>query len=305
MPPKVTVRNLVKRYGEIEAARDVSFDIREGEIFGLIGPNGAGKTTTVECVIGLRVPDSGTIEVCGLDARRQPHEVKERIGAALQTTALQDQITPREALALFGTFYKQKSDPPSLLERFALVDKADAPFDTLSGGQRQRLALALAFVNKPELVFLDEPTAGLDPQSRRELHEEITRMKHDGATVFLTTHYLDEAEALCDRIAVIDRGRIVANGTPRELIAASHAVPTVVLTTVQRLDRSWLERLPGIDSLSLEDGGTSARFRARDARSTVARVLGELEARGIDIAELHVSKATLEDVFFDLTGGIH
>ncbi len=305
MPPKVTVRNLVKRYGDVEAARDVSFDIREGEIFGLIGPNGAGKTTTVECVIGLRVPDSGTIEVCGLDARRQPHEVKERIGAALQTTALQDQITPREALALFGTFYKQKSDPPSLLERFALVDKADAPFDTLSGGQRQRLALALAFVNKPELVFLDEPTAGLDPQSRRDLHGEIARMKHDGATVFLTTHYLNEAEALCDRIAVIDRGRIVASGTPRELIAASNAVPTVVLTTVQRLDRSWLERLPGIDSLTLEDEGMRARFRARDARSTVVSVLGELEARGIDIAELHVSKTTLEDVFFDLTGGIH
>ena len=305
MPPKVTVRNLVKRYGDVEAARDVSFDIREGEIFGLIGPNGAGKTTTVECVIGLRVPDSGTIEVCGLDARRQPHEVKERIGAALQTTALQDQITPREALALFGTFYKQKSDPPSLLERFALVDKADAPFDTLSGGQRQRLALALAFVNKPELVFLDEPTAGLDPQSRRDLHDEIARMKHDGATVFLTTHYLNEAEALCDRIAVIDRGRIVASGTPRELIAASNAVPTVVLTTVQRLDRSWLERLPGIDSLTLEDEGMRARFRARDARSTVVSVLGELEARGIDIAELHVSKTTLEDVFFDLTGGIH
>ena len=305
MPPKVTVRNLVKRYGDVEAARDVSFDIREGEIFGLIGPNGAGKTTTVECVIGLRVPDSGTIEVCGLDARRQPHEVKERIGAALQTTALQDQITPREALALFGTFYKQKSDPPSLLERFALVDKADAPFDTLSGGQRQRLALALAFVNKPELVFLDEPTAGLDPQSRRDLHGEIARMKHDGATVFLTTHYLNEAEALCDRIAVIDRGRIVASGTPRELIAASNAVPTVVLTTVQRLDRSWLERLPGIDSLTLEDEGMRARFRARDARSTVVRVLGELEARGIDIAELHVSKTTLEDVFFDLTGGNH
>ena len=305
MPPKVTVRNLVKRYGDVEAARDVSFDIREGEIFGLIGPNGAGKTTTVECVIGLRVPDSGTIEVCGLDARRQPHEVKERIGAALQTTALQDQITPREALALFGTFYKQKSDPPSLLERFALVDKADAPFDTLSGGQRQRLALALAFVNKPELVFLDEPTAGLDPQSRRDLHGEIARMKHDGATVFLTTHYLNEAEALCDRIAVIDRGRIVASGTPRELIAASNAVPTVVLTTVQRLDRSWLERLPGIDSLTLEDEGMRARFRARDARSTVVSVLGELEARGIDIAELHVSKTTLEDVFLDLTVGIH
>jgi ABC-2 type transport system ATP-binding protein len=305
MPPKVTVSNLVKRYGEIEAARDVSFDIRDGEIFGLIGPNGAGKTTTVECVLGLREPDSGHIEVCGIDARRQPHEVKEKIGAALQTTALQEKITPREALALFGTFYRQKTDASSLLERFALVEKADAPFDTLSGGQRQRLALALAFVNKPELVFLDEPTAGLDPLSRHELHGEIARMKQDGATVFLTTHYLNEAESLCDRIAIIDRGRIVATGTPRELVAASNAVPTIVLTTVQRLDREWLERLAGIEGLSLEHEGTVARFRARDPRAVVAGVLVELQSRSIDVAELHVSKATLEDVFLNLTGGPH
>ena len=198
--------NLKKRYDGVEAARGVSFEIRDGEIFGLIGPNGAGKTTTVECVIGLREPDEGAIEVCGIDARRRPREVKEKIGASLQTTALQDKITPREALALFGAFYRHKAEPAALLERFALLDKADAPFDTLSGGQRQRLALALAFVNKPELVFLDEPTAGLDPQSRRELHGEIAKMKHDGHTVLLTTHYLNEAEALCDRIAIIDRG---------------------------------------------------------------------------------------------------
>ena len=178
-------------------------------------------------------------------------------------------------------------------------------FDTLSGGQRQRLALALAFVNKPELVFLDEPTAGLDPQSRRELHGEIARMKDDGATVLLTTHYLNEAEALCDRVAVINRGRIVASGTPRELIASSNAVPTVGLTTVQRLDRAWLDRVPGIENLSVGADATSVRFRTRDVRPVVARVLGELEARAIDIVELHVSKATLEDVFLDLTGGGH
>jgi ABC-type Na+ transport system ATPase subunit NatA len=177
MPPKVIVHNLKKRYDAVEAARGVSFEIEDGEIFGLIGPNGAGKTTTVECVIGLREPDEGTIEVCGIDARRRPREVKEKIGASLQTTALQEKITPREALALFGTFYRRKAEPAALLERFALVEKADAPFDTLSGGQRQRLALALAFVNNPELVFLDEPTAGLDPQSRRELHGEIAKMK--------------------------------------------------------------------------------------------------------------------------------
>src|SRR5690606_23170290 len=158
----------------------------EGEILGLLGPNGAGKTTTVECVLGLRHPDAGEITVCGIDARRDPRAVKERIGAALQTTALQDRITPREALALFGSFYRDRAQPEALLERFSLTDKADAAFDTLSGGQRQRLALALAFVNKPELVFLDEPTTGLDARARRDLHGDIRRMREDGHTLLLT-----------------------------------------------------------------------------------------------------------------------
>ncbi|HEY7497249.1 MAG TPA: ABC transporter ATP-binding protein, partial [Vicinamibacterales bacterium] len=179
MTAKVVVRDLHKRYDGIRAADGVSFEIQDGEIFGLIGPNGAGKTTTVECVIGLREPDEGTIEICGIDARRRPQDVKEKIGAALQTTALQDKITPREALRLFASFYQQHAEPEELLERFSLVDKADAMFDTLSGGQRQRLALALAFVNRPELVFLDEPTAGLDPQARRDLHGEIARTKRE------------------------------------------------------------------------------------------------------------------------------
>jgi ABC-2 type transport system ATP-binding protein len=299
MSPKVTVQNLKKSYDGVAAARGVSFEIRDGEIFGLIGPNGAGKTTTVECVIGLREPDEGAIEVCGIDARRRPREVKEKIGAALQTTALQDQITPREALTLFGAFYRQQAEPRALLERFALLEKADAPFETLSGGQRQRLALALAFVNNPELVFLDEPTAGLDPQSRRELHGEIAKMQHEGHTVLLTTHYLSEAETLCDRIAIIDRGRIVATGTPRELVARSRAAPAVFLSTVQRLEREWLERIPGVEGLSCED--TSAQFRSPSVRATVAEVMRQLELRGIEVAELRVSKATLEDVFLELT----
>ena len=301
MAPKVTVQNLKKRYGSVEAARGVSFEIRDGEIFGLIGPNGAGKTTTVECIIGLRDPDEGEIEVCGIDARRRPRAVKEKIGAALQTTAFQDKISPREALALFGAFYHQRAEPDALLERFALLEKADAPFDTLSGGQRQRLALAVAFVNKPELVFLDEPTAGLDPHSRRELHGEIVRMKRDGATVFLTTHYLNEAEVLCDRIAIIDRGQIVAAGTPGELVAGSRAAPTVQLSTVQPLAREWLERIPGVEGLSCHE--TTAQFRSATVRSTVAEVMTELESRGLELVELKVSRATLEDVFLELTGG--
>ena len=297
--PKVAVRDLTKSYGGVEGARGVSFEIGDGEIFGLLGPNGAGKTTTVECVIGLREPDGGTIEVCGIDARRRPREVKEKIGAALQTTALQDKITPREALALFGSFYQRRVDPASLLERFTLSDKADVAFDTLSGGQRQRLALALAFVNSPELVFLDEPTAGLDPHSRRELHAEILKMKHDGQTVLLTTHYLSEAEALCDRIAIIHRGKIVATGTPRELIAGSTATPTVELTTASEMRRDWLEAIAGVESLRCE--GTKATFRSPTVNATVAAMLTALDARGVDITELHISKSTLEDVFLELT----
>jgi ABC-2 type transport system ATP-binding protein len=296
---KVIVRDLKKRYDGVEAARGVSFDIHDGEIFGLIGPNGAGKTTTLECVIGLREPDAGSIEICGIDARRHPREVKQKIGAALQTTALQDQITPREALTLFGSFYAQRLTAAELLDRFGLADKADAHFSTLSGGQRQRLALALAFVNRPELVFLDEPTSALDAQSRRDLHREILRMKEDGHTVLLTTHYIDEAEALCDRVAVINKGVVVASGGTRELMAGSSALPSVFVGASRPIDPSVLSPLAGIEDLSCE--GATARFRTTDVNRTVAALVNILDAHGIEMTELHVQKASLEDVFLELT----
>jgi ABC-2 type transport system ATP-binding protein len=295
----VVVHDLRKHYNGVAAVDGVSFEIEAGEIFGLLGPNGAGKTTTVECLIGLRDPDAGTVEICGIDARRHPHDVKQKVGAALQTTALQDKITPREALALFGGFYANRSAPLPLLERFALVDKADAAFDTLSGGQRQRLALALAFVNNPDIVFLDEPTTGLDPQARRELHGDIARMKEDGHTVLLTTHYLEEAEQLCDRIAIIDRGRVIAGGTPRDLMARSAAVPSVSFVTARPLSRASLEGLPGIDAL--QGDGCSWRFQSADVNRTIVRLMAILEAAQIDVSELHVQKASLEDVFLELT----
>ena len=300
MPAKVIVRDLRKRYGGIEAARGVSFEIQDGEIFGLLGPNGAGKTTTLECIIGLREPDSGSVEVCGIDARQRPREVKRKIGAALQTTSLQDKITPREALNLFGSFYEHKSTAEQLLERFGLIDKADAAFDTLSAGQRQRLALALAFVNQPELVFLDEPTTGLDAQSRRELHGEILRMKHDGHTVLLTTHYMEEAESLCDRLAVIDKGAIVATGGTRELIAGSTAEPSITLTASRPLDRALFVRVTGASDVTVRGGTVS--FRAADANRAVADLLKILDADRLSILDLHVQKASLEDVFLELTG---
>ncbi len=299
MSTPLIVRDLAKRYGGVEAARGVTFEIQEGEIFGLIGPNGAGKTTTLECVLGLREPDAGTIEVCGIDARQHPREVKQRTGAALQTTALQDRITPREALALFASFYRRTVPTATLLERFGLVDKADAPFESLSGGQRQRLALALAFVNDPELVFLDEPTTGLDAQSRRELHGEILRMKRDGHTVLLSTHYIDEAQALCDRIAVIHQGQIVAAGGTREIIERSSAAPTIFVATAQPLDAALFDGLTGITDLVRDE--RTARFRAARVNATLAALASALDARGLELTELRVQKATLEDVFLELT----
>ena len=299
MSAKVIVRELRKHYDGVEAARGVSFDIEDGEIFGLIGPNGAGKTTTLECVIGLREPDSGSIEVCGIDARLRPLDVKQRIGAALQTTSLQDKITPREALALFASFYREHAPAAELLDRFGLGSKADAHFDTLSGGQRQRLALALAFVNRPELVFLDEPTSALDAQSRRDLHGEILRMKADGHTVLLTTHYIDEAEALCDRVAVIHKGTIVSSGATRELIGRSSARPVVFVAATRPIEREALTSIAGADDLLCE--GHTARFHTADTNRAIAQLVAALSARGIEIAELHVQKASLEDVFLELT----
>jgi ABC-2 type transport system ATP-binding protein len=299
MVPKVIVRHLRKRYGGVEAARDVSFDVEGGQIFGLLGPNGAGKTTTIECVLGLREPDGGAIEICGIDARHRPRDVKERVGAALQSTSLQDKLTPREALDLFASFYRAPAAVSSLLDRFGLDDKADASFETLSGGQRQRLALALAFVNNPELVFLDEPTAGLDPQSRRELHEQILRMKHDGHTVMLTTHYIEEAEQLCDRIAIIHQGRIVATGSPKELIAGFSAMQTISVLTAPAIDAAAAAALPGAQDATSD--GERLDLRTADVTRTLAALIQLAADAKIEILELHVQKATLEQVFLEQT----
>jgi ABC-2 type transport system ATP-binding protein len=295
----VVVSNLRKSYGAVKAADGVSFEIGRGEIFGLIGPNGAGKTTTVECLVGLRHPDDGRIEVCGIDARRRPREVKQRVGAALQTTSLQDRITPGEAIDLFGAFYGSPVPRDQLLERFGLTESADRAFDTLSGGQKQRLALALAFVNNPEVVVLDEPTAGLDPKVRRDLRDEIAKMRGDGRTVLLTTHDLEEAEHLCDRIAIIDRGRIVATGAPHELTAGSSAMPTVSVSTAPVLPAGWLDGVPGLEGLTYEGGAT--RFRTSRLRDALAGILANAAARNAEVSELHVQKATLEDIVIELT----
>ena len=220
MIPVLAVHGLARRYGAVKAVDGISFEVSAGEVFGLLGPNGAGKTTTLESILGLVRPDAGRIAIEG---EAGPAKVRDKLGAVLQATGLPDKITPREALTVFGAFYPAPRTPQMLLERFGLVEKADATFDALSGGQKQRLALALAFVGNPRLLLLDEPTTGLDPQMRREVQDHIAGMREEGRAVLLATHDMAEAERLCDRIAVIAGGRIIATGTPRELIAASGA----------------------------------------------------------------------------------
>lgn len=221
MTKALTVAGLSRRHGAVQAVDGIGFEIAAGEIFGLLGPNGAGKTTAIECLLGLVPPDAGSITVCGIDALARPQEARAKVGAVLQATGLPDKITPREALDVFGAFYPASLQTDTLLDRFGLREKRDAAYDTLSGGQKQRLALALAFVGDPQLLVLDEPATGLDVQMRRELHDHIRRIRAAGRAVLLATHDMDEAAQLCDRIAVIAGGRIVAMGTPAALIAGS------------------------------------------------------------------------------------
>lgn len=300
MAAKVLVHDLKKRYSHHEAVRGVSFEVAEGEILGMLGPNGAGKTSTLECVIGLRKPDSGSIRLCDIDAVAHPEKVKQLIGAQLQATALQDKITPREAISLFAAFYDKPAKTGDLIDRFSLQEKADQPFDSLSGGQKQRLALALAFVNNPQVLFLDEPTTGLDPQSRRELHGAIETMRRDGRTVLLTTHYIEEAHQLCDRIAIIDHGQIIATGTPDELIAQAKALPRIVLQTSRPMDKDQLKRLPGVQDADWKlDRG---RLKTNQVSQTVIELVKLLDAQQNELIDLHISKPSLEDVFIELTG---
>ena len=236
MTTAIAVQGLARRYGAVTAADGISFDVAAGEVFGLLGPNGAGKTTTLECILGLGRPDAGRIAICGQDARANPRDASAKIGAVLQATGLQDKITPREALNLFRSFYPHPLATDDLIARFGLREKQDAAYDTLSGGQKQRLALALAFVGDPQVFVLDEPTAGLDPQMRREVQDHIRAMKDAGRAVLLATHDMDEAERLCDRLAVIAGGRIVATGTPQELISRlpSASLEDVILQLTAR-----------------------------------------------------------------------
>jgi len=304
LPPSsaISVRDLTKRYGSVEAVRGVSFEVAPGEIFGLLGPNGAGKTTTIECVLGLRQPDSGSIHLGEIDALAHPTRSRQLVGAQLQTAALQDKITPRQACRLFASFYPDAAKVEDLLTQFSLLAKADAPFDSLSGGQKQRLFLALAFVNQPRLLVLDEPTAGLDPQSRRELHGLIVGLKAHGHSVLLCTHYLEEAHQLCDRIGIMHEGRIVAAGTPAELIARSRAHPRLSFRTVRSLEAAAVAALPAIVSHQAPKDAGGWWLTTRDVNRTISGLVQVLEATGNEMLDLQIQRPSLEDVFLELTG---
>jgi ABC-2 type transport system ATP-binding protein len=297
--PVIHVASLRKTYSGTVAVDDVSFDVRKGEIFGLIGPNGAGKTTTMECVEGLRRPDGGRISVLGLHPVKDVYALQNRIGVQLQQAQLQKRVKVREAVALWASLYASTVDERRLLEQLGLTDKRDAWFMTLSGGQKQRLFIALALINDPELVFLDELTTGLDPQARRAIWDLVRGIRERGKTVFLTTHLMEEAEKLCDRVAILDHGRIVDIGTPEELVRRHCPERTVIVATADPDAGARFRAIPHVDSVSGEGGRFTIRGRGEDLVSAVIHGLAE---HRMQVTDFRTAFPTLEDVFLRLTG---
>ena len=296
----IRVSSIRKTYGKVVGVEDVSFDVNDGEIFGLIGPNGAGKTTTMECVEGIRHPDSGSIEVLGLDPIRDSYALQERIGVQLQQAQLQKRIKVWEAARLWSSLYKK---PPSLadelLDQLGLTEKRNAWFMTLSGGQKQRLFIALALINDPEVVFLDELTTGLDPQARRKIWDLVRGIRDRGKTVFLTTHLMEEAERLCDRVAIIDRGRIVDIDQPQRLVDKYCPERSVILATTDAHASDALSRIPGVESVKANDSRLTIRG---SGDRLVTAVISCLSDNRITVSDFRTEMPNLEDVFLKVTG---
>lgn len=297
----IQVQDLRKAYGEVRAVDGISFTVHEGEIFGFLGPNGAGKTTTIEIIEGYKKADAGTVTTLGLDPRRDGYAVKERIGIMLQETNLYPDLRVGELLRLFASYYPNAADPDALLEMIGLEEKKRAFFRELSGGQKQRVVFVLALINDPALLFLDEPTAGLDPQSRRAIWEWIRLAREKGKTVFLTTHYIEEAEDLCDRVAIIDRGKIIALDTPKRLMADLAVEQRIEFVIQGRLDAGRLKAIPGVTQV-MDEGAGAFTIYAPEAQSVLKSLIALAEAEGFALRGLTVKGATLEDVFIQLTG---
>lgn len=298
--PILQIENLTKSYGAVQALRGVTFEVEEGEVFGLLGPNGAGKTTTVETLEGLRTADGGRVRVCGLNPHSSGDNFKQQVGAVLQSTSLPDKLRVIEALVLFSRFYARRRDPEELLRRFELDEKRNAFYGQLSGGQKQRLALALALVNDPRVLFLDEPTAGLDPQVRREMYDIIEELRREKKTILLTTHYIEEAERLCDRVAIIDHGRVIALGTSRELKQRSAGTTRIEVRLARPGDDGALKKLDGVADCRQADG--SYVLHSSQPSQTIVALVKYLESQGNELQSLEMASPSLEDIFIELTG---
>jgi ABC-2 type transport system ATP-binding protein len=296
----ILVSDVTKRYEDIVAVNKLTFDVKKGEIFGLLGPNGAGKTTTVEMIEGLRVPDSGSIEINGVTVSDKRRELKEIIGVGLQETSMYDKIRVEEILSLFKSYYRKSSSIDEIIEIISLRDKRKSFVEDLSGGQRKRLTLGLAMVNDPEVLILDEPTTGLDPQARRNLWSIIQTLKAHGKTILLTTHYMEEAERLCDRVLIIDKGKKIVLDTPEGLIAQLEIDKCIELYMDTTVDKDVFEKLPGVNEVVMV--GDKLILYTNKSDDTVRRLI-ELSKGGLfKFRDLHIKKATLEDVFIKLTG---
>ena len=298
-PAVIRVNAIRKTYGQTVAVDEVSFEVRPGETFGLIGPNGAGKTTTMECVEGLRAPDRGAISVLGLDPGRDRYTLQKRIGVQLQEAQLQKRIKVREAVAFWASLYNAPIDGDRLLEQLGLREKRNAWFMTLSGGQKQRLFIALALINDPELVFLDELTTGLDPQARRAIWDLVRGIRDRGKTVFLTTHLMEEAERLCDRVAILDHGRVIDIGTPAELVRRHCPERTIVVATEAASAQERFRAIPAVESVDVQGQQFTIRGRGDELVTQVIQCLGE---HRMPVVDFRTEAPTLEDVFLKLTG---
>ncbi len=300
--PAVNCKGLVKRYGDVVAVDELDLEIRVGECFGLLGPNGAGKTTTVEILQGLLPPDAGSVEVLGMRWESQERSLRERMGTQLQETQLPDKLSVVEVLTLFRSFYRAGKPVEDVIDMVQLREKRDSWVKNLSGGQRQRLSVACSLVSDPEILFLDEPTTGLDPQSRHQLWRIIGDFRAGGGTILLTTHHMEEAERLCDRVAIIDHGKVIAQGSPRALIeslGAEHVVQ-FALTNGDSIDHATLGLLPGVERVSAVDGRT--QLTVMHVHEAVPALMTLLQQRRAELSELTTHHATLEDVFISLTG---
>jgi ABC-2 type transport system ATP-binding protein len=298
----ISVNDLRKFYNEVEAVRGIGFEVAAGEVFGLLGPNGAGKTTTVEILEGLRPRSGGEVRVLGLDPARQKNALKDRIGVCLQATNLPDKMRVKVALELFAAFYTRNGNSEVLLKRLQLWEKRDAAYATLSGGQKQRLAIALALINEPQLLFLDEPTTGLDPQVRLEIRDLIEELRAEKRTILMTTHYIEEAERLCDRVAIIDDGKIIALGSPRELQEKSVEQSGIEIMLRTPLRDRMVPALAEALSSSLSDNGRELKVRSERPARTLVELVKWIDGQGYEIEDVHLKRPTLEDVFIEMTG---